>query len=171
MTRIIRCARLAGLLLAIHLLLPSPAHAEFRSFDGTGNNLANPLWGSAATDYARMARVDYADGFSTARLTGRPNPRSVGLALMRQSDAKPNDRNLSGYVYAFGNFLAHDTNRTDSGTTEFVNFTIPVGDDIYQSGQTVELGRSRFNPYTGTSVSNPRQQTNFTTAFIDGSAI
>src|SRR5438874_9816318 len=53
MTRIIRCARSAGLLLAIQLLLPSPAHAEFRSFDGTGNNLANPLWGSAATDYAR----------------------------------------------------------------------------------------------------------------------
>src|SRR6187200_2387432 len=58
------------------------ASPEFRSFDGTGNNLANPLWGSAGTDYARMARVDYADGVSAARLTGRPNPRSVGLALM-----------------------------------------------------------------------------------------
>ena len=152
----------------------SPAEGpppEFRSFDGTGNNLANPLWGSAATDYARMARVDYADGFSAARLAGRPNPRSVGLALMRQGGAKPNDRNLSGYVYAFGNFLAHDTDRTNSGTTEFVNFTIPAGDDIYRSGQTFELARSVFNPSTGTGVSNPRQQTNFTTAFIDGSVI
>src|SRR5436189_6342976 len=81
---------------------PAGVPPEFRSFDGTGNILANPLWGSAATDYARMARVDYADGFSTARLTGRPNPRSVGVALMRQSGAKPNNRNLSGYVYAFG---------------------------------------------------------------------
>src|SRR5437016_6488343 len=171
MTRIIRCARLAGLLLAIHLLLPSPAHAEFRSFDGTGNNLANPLWGSAATDYARMAAVDYADGFAAARLTGRPNPRSVGLALMRQTGAKPNTRNLSGYVYAFGNFLAHDTDRTNSGTTEFVNFTIPSNDDIYVPGQSVQLARSRFDPATGTSTSNPRQQTNFTTAFIDGSMI
>ena len=58
MTRILRCAHPAGLVLAIHLLLLSPAYAEFRSFDGTGNNLANPLWGSAATDYARMAAVD-----------------------------------------------------------------------------------------------------------------
>src|SRR6267142_1657233 len=90
MTRIIRCARPAGLLLAIHLLLPSPARAEFRSFDGT---------------------------------------------------------------------------------TEFVNFTIPIGDDIFVSGQTIELHRSLFNPSTGTSLSNPRQQTNFTTAFIDGSVI
>jgi peroxidase len=150
---------------------PAAAPPEFRSFDGTGNNLANPLWGSAGTDYARMARVDYADGFSTARLTGRPNPRSVGVALMRQTGAQPNNRNLSGYVYAFGNFLAHDTDRTNSGTTEFVNFTIPPGDDIYQAGQTVEVARTVFNPSTGTGVSNPRQQTNFTSAFIDGSVI
>src|SRR6476661_3270642 len=68
---------------------PPEAPPEFRSFDGTGNNLANPLWGSAATDYARMARVDYADGVSAPRLTGRPNPRSVGVALMRQAGAKP----------------------------------------------------------------------------------
>src|SRR3954447_4738719 len=150
---------------------PAAVPPEFRSFDGTGNNLANPLWGSAGTDYARMARVDYADGFSTARLTGRPNPRSVGVALMRQTGARPNNRNLSGYVYAFGNFLAHDTDRTNSGTSEFVNFTIPPGDDIYASGQTVEVARTVFNPSTGTSVSNPRQQTNFTSAFIDGSVI
>ena len=152
---------------------PAPAAAppEFRSFDGTGNNLANPLWGTAGTDYARMARVDYADGISAARLDGRPNPRSVGLALMRQSGARPNNRQLSGYVYAFGNLLAHDTDRTNSGTTEFVNFNIPAGDDIYRPGQTFQLTRSRFNPSTGTGASNPRQQTNFTTAFIDASVI
>src|SRR5690349_10021520 len=119
MTGFIRFARPMGLLVAIQLLLPSPVHAENRSFDGTGNNVANPTWGSAGTDYARMAPVDYANGFSTARLSGRPNPRSVGLSLMRQPDAHPNDRGLSGYVYAFGNFLAHDTDRTNSGTTEF----------------------------------------------------
>jgi peroxidase len=62
-------------------------------------------------------------------------------------------------------------NRTTSGSTEFLNFTIPTGDDIFVSGQTIELTRSRFNPSTGTSVGNPRQQTNFTTAFIDGSVI
>src|SRR5690349_17059533 len=73
----------ACLVLIIQLLLRSSAYGEFRSFDGTGNNLTNPLWGSAGTDYARMAPVDYANGISTARLTGRPNPRSVGLALMR----------------------------------------------------------------------------------------
>src|SRR4051794_18051169 len=100
MTRIVRCARPAALLLAIDLLLPTPADADSRSFDGRGNNLTNLLWGSAATDYARMAPVDYANGISTARLTGRPNPRTVGLSLMRESAPQPNNRLLSGYIYA-----------------------------------------------------------------------
>ena len=31
------------------------AVSPFRSFDGTGNNLAHPNWGSAGTDLLRMA--------------------------------------------------------------------------------------------------------------------
>src|SRR2546423_1220035 len=135
-----------GLVICVYLLLAPSVRAEFRSFDGTGNNTANPLWGSAATDFARMAPVDYANGFSTARLSGRPNPRSVGLALMKQTGAHPNNRFLSGYVYAFGNFIAHDTDRTNSGTTEFVNFTIPSNDDIYVPGGTFQMPRSLFDP-------------------------
>src|SRR5436309_1221618 len=124
MVRTYRCAIIACLACNCYLLAPN-CRAEFRSFDGTGNNVANPQWGSATTDFARMAPVDYANGFSTARLTGRPNPRSVGLALCRETGERPNNRQLSGYVYAFGNFIAHDTDRTNSGTTEFVNFQIP----------------------------------------------
>jgi hypothetical protein len=90
---------------------------------------------------------------------------------MRETVPVPNNRFLSGYVYAFGNFISHDTDRTDSGTTEFVNFTIPANDDIYAPGQTVQLARSVFDPATGTSAANPRQQVNFATAFIDGSMV
>ncbi|HWB55282.1 MAG TPA: peroxidase family protein, partial [Tepidisphaeraceae bacterium] len=171
MNCIIRCFQPTALLLAANVLLLSPVHAEDRSFDGSGNNLAHIAWGAAGTDYVRMARVDYANGISTARLAGRPNPRSVGLALMRETSPIPDDRQLSGYVYAFGQFLSHDTDRTDTGTTEFVNFTIPSNDDIYAPGQTVELGRSVFDPATGTSTANPRQQVDFATAYIDGSLI
>ena len=151
--------------------LSSRCGAEFRSFDGSGNNLAHPEWGSAQTNFARMAPVDYADGVSVARLVGRPNPRSVGSALFRQSASLPNARRLSGYVYAFGNLISHDSQETVSGTTELVEFRIPAGDDIFVAGQTIRLPRSLFDPATGTSRSNPRQQTNFTTAFIDASQI
>ncbi len=145
--------------------------AEFRSFDGTGNNAANPEWGAAETNFSRLAPADYADGVAAARLAGRPNPRSVGSALFRQNASRPNARRLSGYIYAFGNFLSHDTQETISGTTELVPFNIPFGDDIFAPNQTVRLPRSRFDPATGTDPGNPRQQINFTTAFIDGSQI
>jgi peroxidase len=145
--------------------------AEDRSFDGTGNNLANVQWGAAQTDFARMAPVDYADKIATARLSGRPNPRSVGSALFRQSAAQPNNRQLSGYVYAWGNFISHDTENTVSGTTESVPFQIPPGDDIFLPNQTVQLPRSLFDTNTGKSVDNPRQQTNFATAFLDASQV
>jgi peroxidase len=171
MSAISRCALVVVMSLVAAALPVQPCSAGFRSFDGTGNNTAHPEWGSAETNFARLAPADYADGASAARLTGRPNPRSVGTALFRQTDSIPNNRLLSGYVYAFGNFLSHDTQRTVSGTTEFVSFRIPNGDDIFVPNQTIPLGRSLFDNTTGTSPSNPRQQINFTTAFIDGSQI
>jgi peroxidase len=171
MARICRCA-LTVILVLIHLSLTFVnGRAEFRSFDGAGNNLTHPEWGAAKTDFARMAPVDYADGISAARLSGRPNPRSVGLALFRQSTSLPNNRLLSGYVYAFGNFISHDTQNTVSGTTESVPFLIPSNDDIYAQNQTVPLPRSLFDPATGKSRDNPRQQINFASAFIDASQV
>jgi peroxidase len=166
------CAQLffCVVLVTSHLISLS-CLAEFRSFDGIGNNLANPLWGSAETNFARTAPVDYVDGTAAARLTGRPNPRSVGSAIFRQIGSRPDSRQLSGFVYAFGNLLSHDTQETISGTTEFVPFRIPAGDDIFIPNQTVQLPRSLSDPSTGTDPANPRQQINFATAFIDGSQI
>src|SRR5215207_9223852 len=122
MSRIYRCAFVICFLLISVFLRSTHARAEFRSFDGTGNNLTHDQWGSAETDFARVAPVDYADKIATARLAGRPNPRSVGSALFRQTAAHPSNRLLSGYVYAFGNFISHDSQNTISGTTEFVPF-------------------------------------------------
>ena len=165
----IRCALLALLLVFIFVL--THCRAEFRSFDGTGNNPAHPEWGAAETAFARLAPADYADGVSVARLNGRPNPRAIGVALSKQLDPRPNARRLSGYVYAFGNLLSHDSQLTLSGSTEVVPFTTPLNDDMFFPNQVVRLTRSRFDETTGTGPDNPRQQMNFTTAFIDASQI
>ncbi len=37
-------------------------HLMYRSFDGTCNNLQNPLWGAAFTQYVRNMRPQYDDG-------------------------------------------------------------------------------------------------------------
>ena len=44
---------------------PRPTAPEFRSWDGRGNNTANPTWGSAGTQYLReRSGAAYADGLS-----------------------------------------------------------------------------------------------------------
>lgn len=164
-------AHIAACALLTVLVQPSISLAEFRSFDGSGNNLAHPDWGSAGSNFTRLPAVDYADGISQARLAGRPNPRAVGNALFRQSVSRPNSRRLSGYVYAFGNLLSHDSQETIAGTTESVEFRIPPNDPFFAFNLRVQLTRSLFDPNTGTSRENPRQQINFATSFIDASQI
>ncbi|MEX2318008.1 MAG: peroxidase family protein [Pirellulales bacterium] len=147
------------------------AAAENRTFDGIGNNLDHPSWGSVESNFSRLAPVDYVDGISIPRIAGKPNPRSVGLALMRQFDEHPNARRLSGYVYAFGQFLTHDVQETVSGGTELIEFRIPANDDIFIPNQRIQMTRSIFDTNSGKSIDNPRQQVNFTTSYIDASAV
>jgi hypothetical protein len=148
----------------------SELRAENRSIDGTGNNLAHPLWGSIDQNFARLAPVAYADGVSVPALANRPNPRAVSNDLFRQSSSRPNARRLSGFVYTFGQLITHDVELTAPGS-ESIEFRIPPGDDIFTPGLRFPLTRSLFDPATGTGPDNPRQQINFATAFIDGSVI
>ncbi|MFM8290796.1 MAG: peroxidase family protein, partial [Planctomycetia bacterium] len=59
---------------------PPPAPlplAEVRSYDGTGNNLANPEWGSTNEQLLRRSPAAYADGVSAPSGADRPSARLV----------------------------------------------------------------------------------------------
>lgn len=159
--------------LAIYLLASPDAiqAAMIRTYDGTENNSAHPEWGSAGTNFQRVAPVAYVDQVSVPDIADRPNPRSISVTLFQQIQAHPNARKLSGYVYAFGQFLSHDMQHTQSGEDELIGFRIPADDDIFFPNQNVQLTRSLFDPLTGTGPDNPRQQVNFTTSFIDASVV
>src|SRR5262249_17445863 len=49
----------------------------FRTFDGSGNNLAHPDWGQAGIDELRKAPVAYADGISAPARPDNPSPRFI----------------------------------------------------------------------------------------------
>jgi peroxidase len=151
--------------------IASGVRGEDRSFDGSGNNVANPQWGAGGTNFVRQAAVAYTDGIAVPHVAGRPNPRSVGVALMKQTSSVPSARGLSGYMYAFGNLISHDMQHTLSGSTETIEFRTPTNDDMFFPNQRVPLPRSIFDPATGTGVDNPRQQINFTSAYLDASVI
>ena len=145
------------------------------SIDGSGNNLSHPSLGSTGTDLLRSAPAAYGDGISTPAGSARPNARAVSNAISAQSADATNNRNLSDMVYLFGQFLDHDIDLTSTGTTESFNVAVPKGDVSFDPAGTgtkvISLKRSEFDPATGTSKANPRQQINDITSFIDGSQI
>lgn len=146
----------------------------YYSIDGTGNNLAHLTWGAAGSDLLRLAPAAYADGAAAPAGPARPSPRLISDTVAAQTTDVPNHRSMSDWVYGWGQFLDHDIDLTPPGSTPF-NVPVPTGDPFFDpSGtgtQVIYFNRSQFDPATGTSTSNPRQQPNAITAFIDGSVV
>jgi peroxidase len=102
-------------------------------------------------------------------------------ALHRPAAASPaggivNDHDWTAFVYVWGQFLDHDLSLTATASPR-EQFPIPVrvGDASFDPAgtgtMTISMARSAWDPTTGTTAANPRQQTNSLTAYIDGSQI
>jgi len=159
-------------------LLSALGGIEVRSYDGTGNNLANPEWGSTNEQLIRIAPVDYADGISTPAGEDRPSAREISNTLAAQDEETvANDRQLSAFIYVWGQFVDHDIDLTqpDSTNPEYFNIEVPTGDSYFDpdaaGSQMIPLIRSEFDTSTGTDADNPRQQISEITAWLDGSVI
>ncbi len=153
---------------------------DFRTIDGTNNNQSHPDWGSAGVDLLRRAAAAYIDGKSkpisdvpaTAGDPVRPSARAVSNALADQVSEETNDRYLSAFIYAWGQFLDHDLDLTPSASpAEPFNINVPADDRFFDPSVPITLNRSKFDPLTGSGVDNPRQQVNVITAFIDASQV
>ncbi len=151
----------------------------YASIDGTGNNLLHAEWGSTGEDFLRIAPAMYGDGVSSPAGQNLPDARTISNMLAAQpEDMTGNSRALSDYIYAWGQFLDHDIDLTNTQTgagAEKLNIQVPKGDPYFDPASTgtqvIPLTRSAYDAATGTSASNPRQQINAITAFIDGSQI
>lgn len=150
---------------------------DFRSIDGTGNNLANPEWGSTNEAFLRTAPAEYADGISAPAGAERASAREVSNALAAHpAGSLLNERDLSAFIYAWGQFIDHDIDLTPTAApVEAFPIAVPAGDSSFDpigSGTvTIGLSRSLFDAATGTSVTNVRQQVNAISAFINASMV
>ncbi|MCX6422865.1 MAG: peroxidase [Actinobacteria bacterium] len=153
---------------------PAPLPAQNYSLDGTGNNANNPQWGAAGTAMIRRAAAAYADGISSPAGTTRPSARAISNLLSAQDDSVVNNRHLSDFIYVWGQFLDHDINLTSVGSEGF-SITVLSGDASFDPDGTgvvtMRFARSLSASGTGTSQSNPREQMDGVSAYIDASMV
>ncbi len=149
-----------------------------RTYDGSDNNLANPQWGSTDEQLLRVADAAYTDGVSSLAGADRPDARTVSNELAADvSETALNDRDMSAFIYVWGQFVDHDIDLTEPPTTgaEEADIAVPIGDPQFDPDstgtQTIDFTRSRYDTATGTSTSNPREQINEITSWIDGSIV
>lgn len=150
---------------------------DFRSIDGTGNNLANPEWGSTGEAFLRTVPAEYSDGISAPAGADRPSARVVSNLLAAHPEGSIlSERDLSAFIYAWGQFIDHDIDLTPTSTpAEAFPIVVPTGDIWFDPAGTgtksIGLSRSSFDATTGTSASNVRQQINAISALIDASMV
>ena len=159
------------LILAVAGAAPT-AHAEFRTLDGSGNNLAHPDWGRVGTDLTFTAPPAYADGLSAPAHPDFPNPRAVSNAVVQSHGDKPDPRGLSQFTWQWGQFIDHDMAlvlpQPQTGG-ELVQIPIPSNDPVYRPGSFIPMTRSTFDPATGTT--SPRRQADNLTPWLDASQV
>ena len=141
---------------------------EFRSFNGSGNNLAEPGLNATGAVFDRLAEARYADGLR-AMATG-PNARTISNLVSGEGDAAvPNGQGLGGMMYAWGQFIDHDITRTPSDGVTRIDVMVPAGDPVFEAGTTILMTRALLAPGTGTT--GPANTVNRTTSWLDGSVV
>ncbi|GGA18361.1 peroxidase family protein [Okeania sp. KiyG1] len=145
---------------------------NFRTFNGSNNNLDNPQYGETGENLLRLAPANYGDGID--QLADGPNARVISNTVFNQSESILDYRNLSDYTWLWGQFLDHDVTLSElqsTDTGEIISIPIPNDDPVFAPNSFIPVTRSLFDENTGTDPTNPREQFNELTAWIDGSNV
>ena len=146
------------------------AQNQYRTVDGTNNNLSNTTLGSANTAFISIVDKDPDRMLEGEAVAGLPNVRDISNAVEAQTETTVNKKGLSDMFWVYGQFLDHDINLTPTSATDSANIQVPKGDaffDPFNTG-TQEMEFHRSVALEGMDV---RTQVNNITAFIDGSNI
>ena len=146
---------------------------EFRSLDGSGNNIENKLLGStigqAGNIYRRVGEANYANGDEIDDTL--PNARYISNRIFNDLHINLfSENNASHLVFVWGQFLDHtfglaeaDPYKQEDASIEF-NIDDPLED--FHSDFDIRVTRSK-----GEYINGQREQINTVSSFIDGWAI
>lgn len=143
---------------------------EYRSIDGSGNNFRHPNYNAAGADFARIAPAHFADGIW--KPVGGPNPRMISNVVLGQGDADVvNPEGLSGMMYAWGQFVAHDLDLGDTDSVTHIDIHMPNGDPVFPDGTTIPVTRAIIDPATASDRAHPAVAVNAISGWLDASMI
>ena len=116
---------------------PAPTASSVESFNGAGNNVANPTWGQAGNDLCGSLPHNMPTASIRRRCRKIPAPGSSRISsttrpirpIRRKTSRRSNQQSLSDFVYSFGQFMDHDMDLTQ-GNGAADNISVPVGDPI-----------------------------------------
>ena len=141
---------------------------EFRTIDGSGNNLSDPAVNAVGAVFDRIAGARYADGIHA--LASGPNARSISNLISGEGDAAvANNQGLSGMMYAWGQFIDHDLTRTPTDGVTHIDVVVPAGDAAFTAGSSILVTRGVVA--AGTGVTTPAQFLDRNTGWLDGSVV
>ena len=148
---------------------------EFRTIDGSGNNLAQTDLNAPGTAFARIGSARFADGVS--EMVGGPNPRTISNLVVGEGEAAtPNAQGLSGMMYAWGQFVDHDLtlgagDRRVDRLPVRIDIAVPPGDPVFPDGSVIPLTRVGIAATSGTDAEHPAIAANIVTGWHDASMV
>ncbi|XP_029185359.2 lactoperoxidase-like [Acropora millepora] len=194
--RVLKCRmKIISLNLMLTPKEPKPAircdkDAEFRTIDGTCNNLQNPLFGAANTPFGRLLSPAYGDGISSLRVAENgeplPNTREVSFEVhgSNADGSNPTSNLLNIFFMNFGQYIDHDVTLAEAQEAnceppeadenpECINIDIPEGDTIFEERDVkfIEMEREAFVTPESKCQLTPREQINTITTYIDASNV
>ncbi|XP_060072103.1 dual oxidase 1-like [Ylistrum balloti] len=158
------------LLAAVFVSAQEETEPELAPLDGWYNNLLHPEWGAVDTILLRKSPTSYADGVYHMAGPNRPNPFEVSRVAHRGIMGLGSERGRTALMTYYGQQVVEeimDVQRPGC-PREYENMVVPDNDPLYTPGIQMPFTRSRFDARTGQSPSNPRQQLNEITPYLDG---
>ncbi len=139
-----------------------------RPVDGNGTNAANPDWGAVGQELVRLVPAAFEDGIGEP-VTDRPGPREISNVVSQQDGEEPNSFGVNDLFWVWGQFVDHDLDLTEAGTTDYTPILAPAGDPTFAEG--TEIPFFRVDPLDGSGVDSVRSYQNQITALIDASMV